>query len=79
MSESKIPLLTNPRNIVRLPIDSISPSPHHARLHNRKKRRKLETLLEKFGQVTPIVVDPDHVIVDGHAVYGFSRVSAAMM
>jgi DNA modification methylase len=54
---------------IRLPIDSVSPSPHHARLHNQKKRRKLEKLLKKFGQVTPIVVDPDHVIIDGHAVF----------
>ena len=64
---SKVTLLTNPRNIVRLPIDSVRPSPHHARVHNRKKRRKLEKLLQRFGQVAPIIVDQDHVIVDGHA------------
>ena len=69
MSESKIPLLTNPRNIVRLPIASVTPSPHHSRVHNRKKRHKLEKLLEQFGQVTPIIVDQDYFIVDGHAVH----------
>jgi DNA modification methylase len=69
MSESKIPLLTNPRNIVRLPIASVTPSPHHSRVHNRNKRHKLEKLLEQFGQVTPIIVDQDYFIVDGHAVH----------
>jgi DNA modification methylase len=45
------------------------PSLHHAREHNRKKRRKLAKLLERYGQITPIIVDQDHVIVDGHAVH----------
>ena len=69
MSEPEARSVANPGSYIRLAIDSVSPSPHHARVHNRKKRRKLEKLLKKFGQVTPIVVDPDHVIIDGHAVY----------
>jgi DNA modification methylase len=44
-------------------------SPHTARQHNRHQRRKLTSLLKKFGQVTPIIVDENYAIVDGHAVY----------
>jgi DNA modification methylase len=50
-------------------ISAVKPSPHSARQHNRHQRRKLKSLLTKFGQVTPIIVDETYVIVDGHAVY----------
>ena len=50
-------------------IPAVKPSPHAARQHNRHQRRKLKSLLTKFGQVTPIIVDENYVIVDGHAVY----------
>lgn len=48
---------------------TVKPSPHAARQHNQHQRRKLTNLLKKFGQVTPIIVDENYVIVDGHAVY----------
>ena len=50
-------------------ITTVKPSPHAARQHNRVQRRKLNSLIAKFGQVTPIIVDENYVIVDGHAVY----------
>jgi DNA modification methylase len=50
-------------------ITAVKPSPHSARQHSRVQRRKLNSLIAKFGQVTPIIVDENYVIVDGHAVY----------
>ena len=71
MSEFKARLLAHV--CVMLPIESVRPSPHHARVHNLKKRRKLERLLQRFGQVAPIIVDQNHVIVDGHGVHAAGR------
>jgi hypothetical protein len=59
----------NSLEILYPPISSVKPSPHAARKHNRRQRRKLKALLTKFGQVTPIIVDESYVILDGHAVY----------
>src|ERR1700687_3759335 len=49
---------------------SLTPYDKSARTHNRRQRRKLRALLKRFGQVTPIIVDDNNVIVDGHAVWG---------
>jgi len=38
------------------------------RVHGPAKRRKLRTLLRRFGQITPILIDEHDVIVDGHLV-----------
>ena len=54
-------------------ISAIKPSPRAARQHNQHQRRKLKSLPTKFGQVTPIIVDENYVIVDGHAVYETMR------
>jgi len=59
----------NSLEILYPPISAVKPSPHASRQHNRHQRRKLKSLLTKFGQVTPIIVDETYVIVDGHAVY----------
>lgn len=34
-------------------IGEVKPQERHARLHNRRQRRKLETLLRDYGQVIP--------------------------
>jgi hypothetical protein len=60
--------VNNSIEILYPPISAVKPSPHAARQHNRHQRRKLKRLLTKFGQVTPIIVDENYVIVDGHAV-----------
>ena len=49
-------------------IDQIKPYPGHARRHNKRKIEKLKKLLRHYGQVTPVVVDRDGVILDGDAV-----------
>jgi DNA modification methylase len=61
--------MRNALHIAYLPIKEVKPYAGHARVHNNKQRRKLVALLQKFGQVTPIIVDADNVIVDGHAVH----------
>jgi ParB-like chromosome segregation protein Spo0J len=48
-------------------INQIKPYPGHARSHNKQKIEKLKKLIRHFGQVVPIVVDRDGVIIDGHA------------
>src|SRR6266446_1390555 len=50
-------------------IDQIKPYAGHARGHNKQKIEKLKKLIRHFGQVVPIVVDRDGVIIDGHAVW----------
>jgi len=59
--------MRNALEIVHLPIAAVQPSPHRSRVHNGKQQRKLEALLRRFGQVVPILVGPDHTIIDGHA------------
>ena len=50
-------------------IGEIKPYPRHARNHNRCQIEKLKKGIRRFGQVIPIVVDVDGVIIDGHAVW----------
>jgi DNA modification methylase len=50
-------------------IGQIKPYPRHARNHNKRQIEKLKKLIRHFGQVVPIVVDRDGVIIDGHAVW----------
>ena len=42
--------------------------PGNLRVHNRSQKRKLRACLQKFGVVTPIIINDDNVVVDGHAV-----------
>ena len=61
--------MKNSLEIQYLPIAAVRPSPHAARQHSGAQQRKLKSLIEKFGQVAPIIVDASKTIVDGHAVY----------
>ena len=60
--------MRNTLEIRYLSIEAVRPYARHARVHNRKQRRKLEALLRRYGQVVPILVDGDCTVVDGHAV-----------
>src|SRR5580704_4723052 len=53
-------LMQNALEILYLPINEVTPYVRHARLHNRKQRRKLEALLRRYGQVIPILVDEQY-------------------
>ena len=56
-----------------LPIDAIKPYPGHARRHNKRQLEKLKQQIQRFGQIVPVVVDRDNVLVDGHAVWTVMR------
>ena len=55
------------------PINQIKPYPGHARRHNKRQLEKLKKLIRDFGQVVPVVVDGDNILVDGHAVWKAMR------
>jgi DNA modification methylase len=60
--------MRNGMEIVHVQIAQLKPYPKTLRIHNRKKRRKLASLLRRFGQAVPVLIDEDHQIIDGHAV-----------
>src|SRR6202162_1983219 len=77
--------MRNSLEVVQLPITEVKPCPRPVRVHNRKQRRKLKALLRRFGQVAPILVDAENVIIDGHAVHaalielGFDEIAAVVV
>ena len=60
--------MRNDLEIERVPIARLRPYPGKLRIHNRKKLRKMVSLLRRYGQATPILIDEDDQIIDGHAV-----------
>jgi DNA modification methylase len=56
-----------------LPIATVKPSSQAARRHSGAQMRKLKRLIQKYGQVTPILVDMNYTIIDGHAVHDSMR------
>jgi DNA methylase/ParB/Sulfiredoxin domain len=65
--------ISNSREPRLIPIESVKPYDHHARRHSKAKIEKLKTLLRHYGQIAPIVVDEDNVIISGHALHGAMR------
>ena len=55
-----------------VPIERIKSSPHNARQHTSKQISKLARSIQKFGFVSPAVIDEDGTLLCGHA-----RVEAA--
>src|SRR5262249_13184730 len=43
--------------------------PSHSRSHGKRQTEKLKKRIRHFGQVVPIIVDCQGIIVDGHAVW----------
>lgn len=60
--------MRNDMEIERVQIARLKPYPANLRIHNRKKRRKLASLLQHFGQALPVLIDDENQIIDGHAV-----------
>jgi DNA modification methylase len=50
-------------------VSELKPYPNSPRVHNRAQHRKLRALLRSHGQVTPIIIDQEGWIVDGHLVF----------
>lgn len=49
-------------------IADLKPYANSPRVHSRDQRRKAKDILRRFGQVTPIIIDPEGTIIDGHLV-----------
>jgi DNA modification methylase len=52
--------------IIEQPIDSLRAYEHSARTHNRRQYQKVRALIQKYGPVVPLIVDPNGIVVDGH-------------
>ena len=68
------PTPPSPQDRADLKIEWVAPSeirknPKNPRTHNRKQIRKLRASMRRFGCVNPIIVDPNGVIIAGHARY----------
>lgn len=48
------------------PLASLKPSPRNARTHSQKQIHKIAASLQKFGSVTPILIDDTGEVVAGH-------------
>jgi ParB-like chromosome segregation protein Spo0J len=49
-----------------LPIGRIRPNPNSAREHGRKQIEKLKRSIERFGFVTPLVIDDTNQLLGDH-------------
>lgn len=58
----------NALEIVHRKIAELKPYSNNPRVHNRTQRRKANSILRRFGQVVPIIVDAEDVIIDGHLI-----------
>jgi hypothetical protein len=47
----------------RLPIETVTSYAQYAMAHSREQRRKLQTLLRRYRQVVPILVDENCAVV----------------
>ena len=50
-----------------LPLAAIRPNPHNAREHSRRQIAKLMRSLERFGFITPLIIDDENQLLCGHA------------
>jgi ParB-like chromosome segregation protein Spo0J len=57
----------------------LKPSPHQARIHPHRQRRKLANLLQQYGQVRPLIAAPDGELIDGHAIWELLKESGHEM
>ena len=65
--------LRNSNEWLSLPIDSVIPYGRQLRRHDRRKINKLKKLIRHFGQVAPVIIDTNGVIIDGHATWQAMR------
>ena len=52
--------------IQNVPISRLRANPRNARTHSKKQIRQIADSIEKFGFITPIIVDENKVILAGH-------------
>ena len=71
--EAAVKVIPNSRETQLRPIDCVKPYDRRVRRHSKVKIEKLKKLIRHFGQVPPIIVDTDGVIIDGHATWQAMR------
>jgi len=54
------------RTVETVPLDSLRPDPGNARAHGRDNLAAIRASLERFGQVRPLLVSPDGMIIAGN-------------
>jgi DNA modification methylase len=59
--------ISNALQTITVSIDEIRPYSRQLRRRSRRDREKLKTLVERYGQVRPVLLDADYVVIDGHA------------
>ncbi len=64
-----MPVLRNSTEWRWVAINTVKPYPRHARNHNKRAIEKIKKVIARYGQIVPIIVDPNNVIIDGHAVW----------
>jgi DNA modification methylase len=62
-----MPILKNSSEWQWIPINSVKPYARHARIHNKRTIDKIKKIIAYYGQLVPIIVDTNNVIIDGHA------------
>ena len=65
-SERGAPLLTSTLNVIRHPIDRLSPDPNNPRTHSKKQIRQIAQSIAKFGFNVPVLVDAELKVIAGH-------------
>src|SRR6516225_54472 len=65
--------LRNCSELKHVAIDDVHPYKNQTRGHKKSQVEKLKMLIRHFGQVVPIIVDEQNVIVDGHAIWQAQR------
>lgn len=56
-------------NVQRMPLSSLKRPERNVRMHTEKQLREFERSVTMFGQIRPIVVDEDCVILAGNGLY----------
>lgn len=52
--------------IRKTPISQLRPNPRNLRTHSNKQIDQLANAMDKFGIVTPVIIDSDNMILSGH-------------
>ena len=63
-----------PYRNIRLSREAIRPANRSARVHSKDQIQKAVRLMRKQGIVTPLIVDEDHIIIDGHLRYAVAEI-----
>ena len=56
-------------------IGTLRPNPRNARTHSKKQIALIKGSLEKFGQMKPVIVDDEDIILAGHGFVEAARLA----